>query len=189
MASEAAKTLAIPGELAVPVNTAPRSSTLTIPKADPAPTTQGSTLNPQGPTAALRSRPRTFADLDSDDEDHDEVPKQKMEDENFVQRVARSLRTDTKRGFMAASSSWVPPDNGTWKNFGLEDEDVDPEFAQVLETRLLPPISLLSPVQKQGLLRQLRQQAHSKLNASMKRGMKKLSVNRMMTLGKSRGGL
>jgi len=172
MASEAAKTLAIPGELAVPVNTAPRSSTLTIPKADPAPTTQGSTLNPQGPTAALRSRPRTFADLDSDDEDHDEVPKQKMEDENFVQRVARSLRTDTKRGFMAASSSWVPPDNGTWKNFGLEDEDVDPEFAQVLETRLLPPISLLSPVQKQGLLRQLRQQAHSKL----RRAQNKLSV-------------
>lgn len=104
------------------------------------------------------------------------------EEETFVQRVARSLRTDTKRGFMAASSSWVPPLNSTWRDLNPEDDDYD-DAAQILETRLLPPIALLSPAQKQGLLRQLRQQAHSKL----RRGVNKLNVGRVLKSLKSTG--
>jgi len=83
---------------------------------------------------------------------------------------------------MAASSSWVPPLNSTWRDLNPEDDDYD-DAAQILETRLLPPIALLSPAQKQGLLRQLRQQAHSKL----RRGVNKLNVGRVLKSLKSTG--
>lgn len=180
-ASTVNKPLAIPGEFSSSGEKAPDSASSAAPSA-----------RLQGATAALRSapkglnnigeaseQPRRFAcDLLNDNSDDDLTPKQQnaQEDETFVQRVTRSLRTDTKRGFMAASSSWVPPVNSTWRELSFEEEESEVDQGHLLETRLLPPISLLSPAQKQGLLRQLRQQAHSKF----KRGVKKLSVGRVL---------
>lgn len=128
-----------------------------------------------------------FTQWDLEADGDEESRKQNVEEETFVQRVARSLRTDTKRGFMAASSSWVPPANShAFRDFNLvEEEEFELDAAQLLETRLLPPIALLSPAQKQGLLRQLRKQAHSKL----RRGVNKLNVKRVLNSLKTSAAL
>lgn len=152
-----------------------------------------STASCQGQrTAVLRSNPksaRKSAQVESEtgfggdgrflfDEsfNSDAGPKPMVEEEGFMQRITRSLRTDMKRGFMAASSSWAPPVGSTFRDVSVEEEHLDPDTAQLLETKLLPPLSLLSPAQKQGLLKQLRQQARLKL----RRGVNKLSVNRVL---------
>lgn len=84
---------------------------------------------------------------------------------NFVQRVTRSLRGDTRRGFMMPA----------YREEGDGDGDEMDETG-FLDPQLLPPVGLLSPTQKHSLLRQLRQQAHFK----MKRGVAKIQASLLM---------
>lgn len=104
--------------------------------------------------------------------------KYEVAEETFVQRVARSLREDTRRGcMMPAGGLRKGEDAGEDGNAEETDETA------FLDPQLLPPVGLLSPSQKHSLLRQLRQQAHFK----MKRGMAKITASLLMNKGNPNG--
>jgi hypothetical protein len=103
-----------------------------------------------------------------------ESSKYEVAEETFVQRVARSLREDTRRGCMMPAGGLRSGEDAA-----EDGEAAETDEAAFLDPQLLPPVGLLSPSQKHSLLRQLRQQAHFK----MKRGMAKISLMCMMNKG------
>lgn len=123
--------------------------------------------------------------------------------ERLFSRVASSLRTDLRRGYMMPAEHCDQADKSDGGNDSqsaqsvlrrklrsnkeLVDEEmsllmplsadaddegtkIDPDIDDPLDPYLLPPLNWLSPVQKHGILRQLKQQSRGKLNHEARRG-------------------